>query len=89
MPRCAHENFACNVRIGRLSETEGGPIRAYVAYVTVKCVDCGLPFRWLGLPHGLHYAEPRVSADATELRAPLEPAYVQEVLGIPKVSGRA
>jgi hypothetical protein len=30
-----------------------------------------------------------VSTDATELRAPIEAAYVEEILGVPAVSGRA
>jgi hypothetical protein len=74
MTDCAHENFKCQANIGRLSEGEGGPITGYCAGITVHCVDCGLPFRFIGLAAGNHYAEPRVSIDGTELRAPLEPA---------------
>lgn len=72
--QCEHENFAANVRVGRLTKDDGGPVTGYCADVTVKCVDCGLPFRFIGLNAGNHFAEPRVSVDGTELRAPLEPA---------------
>ncbi len=71
---CQHMNFAANVNVGRLTDGDDGPVTGYTAGVQVKCADCGLPFRFIGLPAGNHYAEPRVSVDATELRAPIEPA---------------
>lgn len=74
MDNCLHEHFAVNARIGRLSQVEGGPINGYVADVQVKCAQCGLPFRFIGLAAGNHFAEPRVSLDGLELRAPIEPA---------------
>lgn len=78
MADCPHMNFDCNCSVGRLSEEEGGPITAYTVGIQVKCRDCGLPFRFIGLAAGNHYAEPRVSIDGTELRAPLEPATHQK-----------
>lgn len=72
--KCAHEEFAAEVRVGRLSEKEGGPITSYQADVKVSCVQCGVRMRFIGLAAGNHFAEPRVSVDGTELRAPLEPA---------------
>lgn len=80
-------NFDAYTRVGRLTETEGGPVTGYAADITIKCRDCGLPFRFRGLAAGSHYAEPRVSADGTELRAPLEPAYTVEICGQPLVAG--
>lgn len=75
---CSHESFKANVRVGRLTNTDGGPVTGYCADITVTCADCGLPFRFIGLAAGNHHAEPRVSVDGVELRAPLEPA-VHEV----------
>lgn len=86
---CEHLNFEASVRVGRLTETEGGPVTGYTADVGIVCADCRLPFRFVGLPAGLLRDAPTVSADALELRAPLEPAYVAEILGVPLVSGRA
>lgn len=71
---CEHKNFKADVRVGRLTKGDDGPVTGYSADVKVSCVDCGLPFRFIGLPAGNHFAEPRVSVDGTELRAPIEPA---------------
>jgi hypothetical protein len=75
---CEHQAFQCNAAVGRLSELPGGPITSYTVEITVHCTECGLPFRFIGLPAGNHYAEPRVSMDGTQLRAPLEPAEHQK-----------
>ncbi len=80
--KCKHENFSANVSIGRLSTVNNGPITGYTADINIKCAECGLPFRFIGLECGASPHAPKVNADATELRAPLEPAYATEVLGI-------
>lgn len=46
--KCQHENFECSASIGRLSRDGGGPITGYTADIKVKCLDCGLPFRFVG-----------------------------------------
>lgn len=71
---CQHENFIAGVQVARLFHDDGGPVTGYTAEVTIRCRGCGLPFRFIGLAAGNHYAEPRVSVDGLELRAPLEPA---------------
>lgn len=71
---CEHLNFQAAVNVGRLSGVVGGAITGYCADVKIQCAGCGMPFRFLGLAAGNHYAEPRVSIDGTELRAPIEPA---------------
>jgi len=86
---CQHMRFDAYTRVVRLSDTEEGPITGYTADITIKCRDCHLPFRFRGMAAGSHYAEPRVSADGTKLRAPLEPAYTTEICGQPLVSGNA
>jgi len=87
--RCEHHNFAGKVSVYRLTRGDDGPVTGYTADVTIRCADCNLPFRFLGMQAGSHPSEPRVSVDGQELRAPLEPAYVTEILGHPIVSGRA
>lgn len=86
---CVHMNFSADCQVARLSKEDGGPITGYTLDVRVKCAECGLPFRFMGLPFGSHYAEPRLSADSEELRAPIEPAYTKEVLGMPIKAGNA
>jgi hypothetical protein len=71
---CQHLNFRASVNVGRLSHDEGGEITGYSADVRITCDKCGVPFRFIGLPAGNHFSEPRVSVDGTELRAPIEPA---------------
>lgn len=88
--KCKHMKFAAQVDVGRLTGSkEGSPVTGYTADIRIKCAECGLPFRFIGLDCGDSQHEPKVSVDATELRAPIEPEYVPEILGISKVSGNA
>lgn len=86
---CEHLRFFTQANVFRLTDTEGGPVTGFKLDLTVKCDDCGLPFRFLGLPFGSHPREPRLAADSETLRAPIEPAYTTEILGSPIQSGRA
>lgn len=70
---CKHNIFQGDVKVGRLIDTDNGPVNGFVAEVRVNCVDCGMPFQWIGLERGLHYGKPTVSADGFELRAPITP----------------
>jgi hypothetical protein len=89
MMRCQHFKFEARVDVGRLSEKDGGPVTGYTADVRIKCAECGLPFRFIGAPFGYSRTEPMLSVDGLEMRAPIEPAHVPELLGEPEVSGRA
>lgn len=71
---CPHMNFDVQAVINRLSNVEGGPIDAYNAEITIKCIDCSEPFRFIGCPAGLLADRPAVSPDEAELRAPIRPA---------------
>lgn len=70
---CLHEQFACNVGVHRLTQTEGGPVTGFTADVQIECSMCGLPFRFLGCKQGSSPFEPMTNADDTELRAPIAP----------------
>jgi hypothetical protein len=87
--RCPHLNFKSVVKVYRLTDVPDGPVTAFTADIEIKCADCALPFRFLGVAVGVHPIEPRASADALELRAPIEPAYVTEICGRPLRSGTA
>lgn len=71
---CAHENFAVEADVNRLSTEDGGPITRYELDVRVKCTDCGKPFRFLGLPMGLDLSGAAVSVDGKEARLAIYPA---------------
>jgi len=67
---CAHDRLAWGVR-GQFLED----IERWVVDVRVKCSNCGVPFKFLGLETGLNYKEPRtLRVDGTEVRLPIHPA---------------
>lgn len=70
---CPHMNFAASVGVGRLTQTEGGPVTAYVADIRVNCADCGKPFQFLGLEAGMDNQGARVSLDGLEAHIGLAP----------------
>ena len=74
MSECRHEQFSAQVNVGRIESD--GP-RRFVADITVSCAQCQEPFRFLGVPSGLHFERPTVSVDGLELHAPLEPEIVK------------
>lgn len=84
---CEHQNFHADVAVNRVVQVEGGPPREFVADIRVKCVDCGLPFRWVGVPMGASYDQPMMSVDRHELRAPLEPDTVEAIAKLEGVRG--
>ena len=74
MSDCEHESFRGDFKIARLSHEKDSPIDGYSADITIKCTQCGLPFRFKGVPLGVSQTGPTVSIDGTELRCPIEPS---------------
>jgi hypothetical protein len=70
---CEHFNFQVKAEVNRLTREEGGPVIGYGCDVTVHCRDCGLPFRWLGLPSGVSKGQPTTSIDGLEMRGLIAP----------------
>ncbi len=70
---CEHMTFAAEVDVSRLPAKEGGPIERYCADVRIKCADCGLPFRFIGLPAGLDLNGAATSINAEEARLAIAP----------------
>ena len=68
MRKCEHQNFEADVQVNRIED-----IGRFSADVRVKCMDCGVPFRFIGLPSGVDVNSPTVSIDATEGRFPIAP----------------
>lgn len=65
---CKHERFHADVNVNRLLDTG-----KFMAEIHIRCVECGEPFRFIGLPAGVHFEWPTVSIDETTLHAPIEP----------------
>jgi hypothetical protein len=70
---CEHMNFDVLAEINRLVDTEEGPTTAFSVDLKVWCRDCSEPFVWMGLPAGLNPAQPTVSVNGLEMRAPIRP----------------
>lgn len=70
---CEHESFEADVAVARMPSVEGGPIKRYQADVRIKCAQCGLPFRFIGLPAGCDLNGAAVSIDGTEARLAIAP----------------
>lgn len=65
---CEHHNFDANVRVCRI-EDKG----RFVAEVSIKCVDCGVPMQFMGLEPGLNFDGATVSLDGLELNIGIHP----------------
>lgn len=65
---CEHKDFEADVTVNRLEDTG-----RFSADVRIKCVGCGTPFRFIGLPTGLDLNGAAVSVDGTEARLAVAP----------------
>jgi hypothetical protein len=70
--KCTHEKLEANANCYRLTNKQG-EVTNYMTDFTVHCAICGTKFRFIGAPMGVSSSQPMVSADGTELRAPMEP----------------
>lgn len=59
--KCEHKDFDALVKVNRLEDSG-----RFNAEVSIKCTECGEPFRFLGLPCGLDLNGAAVSADGEE-----------------------
>lgn len=60
-PACPHMNFGADCRVARLEDSG-----RFMLEVSVRCLDCGQPFQFLGLPPGLKLNGATVSLDGLE-----------------------
>lgn len=68
--QCLHNNnTSANVRIDYLEDTG-----RYMCEVTLKCQDCGHPFRFQGLPLGLNMNGATMAVDGLTARLAIMPA---------------
>lgn len=71
---CNHENFAAEVDVNRLlQDEESAEPNRWQADVRIKCADCGLPMRFIGLPAGMDLNGAAVSVDGEEGRFAIAP----------------
>ena len=65
---CKHEIFECDCMVNRIED-----VGRFSVDVRVKCVQCGTPFRFIGLPVGLDLNGASVSIDGCEGRFAIAP----------------
>ncbi len=68
MAKCQHKNVSAEFDLNYLEDTG-----RFQADVRIKCADCGVPFRFIGLPTGLDLNGASVSVDGTEGRFAVAP----------------
>lgn len=72
--KCEHQTFDASVEVNRvLGDGDGEPPIRFTVDVAIRCRDCGLPFRFIGLPHGLDMNGAAVSANGEEARLCIAP----------------
>lgn len=72
MAGCLHEEFEAHVEVTRVQNGDQGTdeLIAFGCDIRVRCVECGEPFGFRGVPCGISVnGRPMRSADALELRA--------------------
>src|SRR5260370_19509987 len=65
---CEHWAFGARVEVNRLTQVDDGPVTGYSADIRIQCVECGLPFEFIGLPAGLSPSVATTSFPGDELR---------------------
>ena len=72
---CKHKNFKAQVDVHRLTDVDepDAEITGYTADVTITCAECHMPFRFKGLPEGVHPEHPTCDFEGVEARMPIEP----------------
>lgn len=66
---CDHPEFAAIVDVNRFEDSKG-----FMAEIRIRCSRCNLPFRFLGLPLGLHMAGAAMAVDGLEARIAIAPS---------------
>ena len=71
---CRHKNFEVHTIVNRFED-----MKSFNFEARVRCSECQKPFQFMGLGAGLSFKEPMVSADALELRAPIQPENIKKI----------
>ncbi len=67
---CNHPDFHTTVNVCRIEDT-----LSYDVEIRIRCISCGMPFRFKGLPHGISVTKPMLSIFGNEASLPIEPMY--------------
>lgn len=70
---CLHKDFSADVAVARITDGDAGPVTNYVAHLSVKCSECGVPFHFVGVDAGMGFLKPIRDFLGTTLHAPIAP----------------
>lgn len=72
---CEHLNFEVEADINRITDDDKSSTQPHrwMAEIRIRCAECKLPMRFIGLPAGLDLDSPCVSVNAEEARLPIAP----------------
>lgn len=69
---CEHRNFRTVVTVNRLVNPQQ-IIQGFVVDLRVQCMECELPFEFIGFPCGASLSHATVNPTNEELRVPIKP----------------
>jgi hypothetical protein len=70
---CQHEQFEATVNVNRITNEAGTEVKAFMADIQIRCVQCDEPFVVIAPVVGLVWDGPATSPNGEELRAPIRP----------------
>lgn len=79
---CDHPDAYVACKFERITEVDDGPVTGYYLNARVRCVACGEPFRFTGVPAGLSPAQPMCSIDDTTIAMPIRPQSADPDFGL-------
>lgn len=70
---CQHEVYKVHAQVCEIVQDENNAVYGWRLEVTVHCLQCNMPFQFIGLPEGYDTTEPTSSPDHTQARLPIKP----------------
>lgn len=71
---CVHPEFRADVKVGRITDGETGPVTNFVTELQITCVSCNTPFHFVGVSdRGLSFLKPTLNLLGTTPHAPIAP----------------
>ena len=71
---CEHASIRATVTVVKYAEYQRDGEDNRMAEIVMRCTECGVPFRFNGVPGGVHPRAARCGVAAVQLRAPVSPA---------------